>query len=86
MIHTAVDGCRTDASSSQILDLVFHQGYQGGDDNADTFHRQSRHLEGDRFSTTRWHQSQSVMPRTDRLDDLTLYTAEIIVAPVLLKK
>ena len=84
-LHTTIDGSRHDTPLAQVMHLVFHQGYQGGDDDADTLHGKCRYLKGDGLATTCRHQSQCVMSGTDRLDDLPLNTPEVIIAPVLFK-
>ena len=84
MLHPAIDGSRHDAPLAQMVHLVFHQCYQGSDDNTYPLHSESRYLKGDGLATTRRHQSQCVMSGTDGLDDLPLNTTEVIVAPVLL--
>ena len=80
-----MDGRCQDAQLAQVVNLVFHQRYQGGDDNANTFQGHGWHLEGDAFSTACGHQAERVAAQTDRLDDVALDTAEVIVTPVFLE-
>ena len=82
-LHSRVDSCRPDASPAQMVHLVLHQRDQGRDDQAHTLHRQRRHLEGDRLSSPRRHQSQGVLSSPYALDDLALDASEVRVAPVL---
>ena len=83
--QTGIDGCRLDAPTQQIVNLILHQGDEWGDDDADTLHGEGRHLECNGLAATGRHQSQSVVTGTYRLDDLTLDAPEIIIAPVLLE-
>ena len=59
--QTGIDGCCLDASSEQVVYLVFHQGDKGRDDDADAFLRQGRHLEGNALATACGHQTQRVV-------------------------
>ena len=86
MLHATIDGGGAYALPVQVVHLVLHQGYQGGDDYADTLHGHGRYLEGDALAASGGHQSQGVMTTAYRLDNLALYSAEIIVAPELLEK
>ena len=79
--HTRVDGCGEHLALSQIVYLVFHQGYERRDDDAHAFHGESRHLECERFAAARRHQSQCVLAIGDAAYDVALYAAEIGVAP-----
>ena len=58
--HTAIDGCCEDALLAEVHDLVFHQGDEGGDDNAHPIECHSRHLEGQRLAASCGHEPQRV--------------------------
>ena len=85
MFHAAIDGVCLHPLLSQSVHLVFHQRYEWGDDEAYPLHGDGRHLEGDRLSTAGRHQSESVFPGTDAFNDVSLYSSEVRVAPILLK-
>ena len=78
-----IDGCCSDATTQEMVHLVFHQGNQRGDNDACSLLGKCWYLKGDRLTTSRRHQPQRVMSTADRLDDLTLNTAKIIVTPIL---
>ena len=84
MGEATIDGGSLDASTTQIVNLILHQGYERGDDDAGAILSQGGHLESDGLSTACRHQSQCVVAATYGLDDFALNTAEIIVAPVIL--
>ena len=80
-----MDGGGPDAPMAQVLHLVLHQRDERCDDDARALLSQRRHLEGDALAAARRHQSQRVAAAAYRLDDLALYAAEIVVAPVFLQ-
>ena len=84
--HTRIDGSRLYAFLPQMVNLVFHQGYQGGYHHAYARHYQSRHLEGDRLSTACGHQSKRIFSLGDTLDDVSLNATKIGVAPILAQR
>ena len=84
MRHARIDGRRQYAFFSQVLHLILHQGNEWCDDDAHALHRQCRHLEGDALAATRRHQPERVVPGHDGFNNLLLYAAEAVVAPVLL--
>ena len=85
MLQSGIDGFCSDANLPEVVHLILHQGNERSDDYARTFHSHSRHLEGDGLATTRRHQAQGIVTSTDGLDDVALYAAKVIVAPIVLK-
>ena len=63
--------------------LIFHQGNEGSNDNANTFLSASRHLEGDGLSTACRHKPQCIFAFADTGNDLLLQVAEGVPPPVL---
>ncbi len=84
-MHSRMHGRSLDPSVFQVLNLVFHQSYQGGDHHAYPFHSQGGHLETDRFSTTRGKQGQGITSVENRLYDIFLHWTEGRISPVLNK-
>ena len=83
--HAGIDGQCLDASFAKVAYLVFHQGNQGSDDDAEPFLCQCRNLEGNGFPSSGRHKSQGVMPFPDAVDDIFLYAAERVVPPIFLQ-
>jgi hypothetical protein len=75
-VHAAVYSYGLYPLFLQVFDLVFHQGDQWGDDQAEPFHCQGRDLETNRFAATRRQKSQGILAIHDRLDDLFLQWPE----------
>ena len=84
--HSRIDGGRLYAFLPQMVNLVFHQGYQRGYHHANPRHHQGWHLEGDRLSTARGHQSKRILSLGDTLDDVSLNATKIGVAPILAQR
>ena len=55
VLHAAIDGISKDTFLTQVVDLVFHQGDERSDNNADTFQCHCWHLEGDALTATCGH-------------------------------
>ena len=83
--HAHVDGCGLDAASAQVVHLVFHQGDERRDDEAEPVHGQRGNLEGERFAAAGGHEGEGVSSGADGADDVFLQRSEGIVAPVLLE-
>ena len=61
MRHTAKDSRCQNAALTEMLHLVFHQGYEGRYNDTYTLKCQSWHLESQRLAATRWHESQRIV-------------------------
>jgi len=81
--HAGIYGKRHDSPFAQVLHLIFHQGNEGSNDNANTFLSESRHLEGDGLSTACRHKPQCIFAFADTGNDLLLQVAEGVIPPVL---
>ena len=68
----------------EILYLVFHQGYQGGNHQAHSFFGKCRDLESNGLAATRRHQSQGILILADAVDDIFLDTPKTVISPILL--
>ena len=82
--HAGVDGKCLDTPLLQILYLVFHQGYQGGNHQAHSFFGKCRDLESNGLAATRRHQSQGILILADAVDDIFLDTPKTVISPILL--
>jgi hypothetical protein len=71
---------RRNTQLAQLLQLIFHQGNQRGDDHRQTSEDQRRDLVTQRFAPARGHDHQRVAPLQNILDDLALEGFELIVA------
>ena len=83
--HARVDSEGWDAFFLQVLHLVFHQGNQGRNDDADAGLAQGRHLKTNRFAASGRQQRQGVPTIQHRLDDGFLLGPKLGVPPVLLQ-
>ena len=83
--HAGVDGGGLDATPAEAIYLVFHQGDERGDDEAEAFGGQCGHLEGERLAAAGGHEREGVAAGADGADDLLLQRPEGVVAPVLLQ-
>ena len=83
--HAHVDSRGLDATSAQVVHLVFHQGDEWRDDEAQPVHGQSRDLESERLAASGRHERERVTSGPDGADDVFLQRSEGIVAPVLLE-
>ncbi len=66
------------AAFLQRIDLVLHQGNQGGDHNADTGPVQGRDLVAERFAAAGGHQDKSVLSADEPIDDLLLKGRKVL--------
>ena len=82
--HAGVDGGGLDAAPAEVVDLVFHQGDERGDDEAEPFSGQGGHLEGERLAAAGGHEREGVAAGANGVDDLFLKRPEGVVAPILL--
>ena len=82
--HAGVDGKCLDTPLFQILYLVFHQGYQGGNHQAHSFFGKCRDLESNGLAATRRHQSQGILILANAVDDIFLDTPKTVISPILL--
>jgi hypothetical protein len=73
-----VDGGCGKVQDPQGIDLVFHQGDEGGDDQAGPGQDQGRELVADRFARPGGHHRQNVLAGEDRLHDLLLAGPELM--------
>ena len=64
------------------VDLVFHQGDERRDDDAQPLAGEGRNLIRERFPAARGHQRQRVAALQDGADDLQLHGTELREAPV----
>ena len=62
--------------------LVFHQRDKRGDDDANTFFANGRHLESHRLAASSRHQPEGIATFADAFDDVKLDSPEAVVAPV----
>ena len=69
----------------EVVNLVLHQGYQGGDDDGDPLQDEAGHLEAYRLAAAGGEQTDGVVAGEHRVDDLGLHGAERVVAPVFLE-
>jgi len=76
-----MDGHGLDLKPAQLIHLVLHQGNQGSNDKADSFHGQGRNLEGNGLPSPGGHQGQAILSGEDGKDDILLQGTELIVAP-----
>ena len=81
--HTRVDSYSLDTPVAQVAYLVFHQCDKWRDDQAKPFLSKSRHLKRDGLTSSGGHQPQRIPLLADTGDDVFLYSAEVIVSPVL---
>lgn len=80
-----------DVALVEMFYLVFHQGHEGRNDEAQTIsvgiifglHGHGRHLKADTLSASRREKSQRIAAATHTFDDFRLEGAEIIIVPVL---
>ena len=80
--HAGIDGQGRDAAFLQVLDLVFHQGDQGRDHNADALAHQRRNLETNALSAAGRQDGQHVPPRKRFPDDFRLHRTETLISPM----
>ena len=83
--HGGIDCRRLDAVGLKVGHLIFHQGDQRRDDNADAIGREGRYLKGDGLTTTCRHQSQRVVAAANAVYDVALNAAKVVIAPITLK-
>ena len=55
--ESRIDGSGTDATATEVLNLVLHQGDEWGNNHTSAFLGKGRHLEGNGFATTGGHQA-----------------------------
>ena len=82
MAHAGIDGSRQDATSSQMIDLVFHQCDEWSDNYTDSLTTECWYLKCDRLTSTRRHKAKRVMTFSNGLNDVSLDSAEIIISPI----
>ena len=80
--HAGIYCRRFDATSPQVLHLVFHQCNERRDNEAQAFRSQCWHLKRYRLSASCRHQAEGVASLSDALDDVELYAAEVVVVPI----
>lgn len=80
-----VDRHGRNVQRAQPVDLVLHQGDEGGDDDAEPLAGHRRDLVGERLAAAGGHQRERIAPLQHRADNLLLYGPEGVVAPVLLQ-
>ena len=81
-VHAGVDRNGADPALGQVLDLVFHQGDERGDDERDSLFHQGGNLEADGFSAAGRKDGKHVPSREGILDDVLLHGPERFVAPI----
>ena len=77
-----MDGHGRDAPRPEAVDLIFHQGDERCDDDAQPLAGEGRNLIGERLAAARGHQRQRVAPLHRRADDFLLHGTELGEAPV----
>ena len=65
-----------DAELGQRIDLILHQGDQGGNDDGAAGAEQGRYLIAQTFAAPRWHEDQCVAALADVVDDFGLRAAK----------
>lgn len=80
--EATVDGGGLDAAAAQLGNLIFHEGYQRRDHQADSGTGEGGYLKSDGLAATRGHEAQGVASAADAGDDVVLDAAEAVVAPV----
>ena len=77
--------CRNDASASEVVHLVFHQGDKRCYHDARALFGESRHLESQRLASSCRHQSQGVVALCYASDYIALDASEVRVSPVVME-
>ncbi len=70
---------------AEVVDLVLHQGNQGGDNHRKARKHQAGHLESDALASAGGHQGEGVGAAEHGADDLGLQGAESLIPPVALQ-
>ena len=85
MGHSRKDGAGFNVPFPQVLHLVFHQGDERGDNDAESAQGKGGHLEADGLATAGRQQRHRVAAVQNRQDNILLQRPELVVAPVLLQ-
>ena len=80
--HSRIYGCCNDATTAQVLHLVFHQGYERSHYYARSFHGKCRNLKRKRLASTRRHKSKCVLTLHYAVDDVALNATKSRISPV----
>ena len=75
-----VDRCGGDAVLGERVDLVFHEGEQGRDDEGEAIKKKGGNLVADALTAARWENGERVPPREHGGHDLRLPRKECVVA------
>ena len=84
-VHACMDGHSPYAAGFKVLDLVFHEGYQGRDHKGYSVLHEGRHLEAHALAASRWEDGKDVTALQCIGDYLLLHGPEGLVAPVCLQ-
>ena len=71
-----------DAPVHEVLHLVFHEGDERSNDQADALPHEARHLEAYALAPARGQDGQDVAPFQCLVDDFLLHGPETVVTPV----
>ena len=80
--HSGIDSQSFNPVLIQIFHLVFHQGDERGDNQANAVFCEGRDLEGDGFTAPGREQGKGVFPIQHRLNDLFLDGPEGSISPI----